>query len=87
LIDDFNPEASRVVVDAFLPTERNINVLDQIITWRGKPSISSGQWVATCELQPNGMRSKASIAFTVYQTGWPQPNAYVERINSNVRHE
>ena len=38
-IDDFNREALGVEVDFSLPSERVIRSLDQIIAWRGKPSI------------------------------------------------
>jgi putative transposase len=39
VIDDFNREALGIEVDFSLPSERVIRALDQIIAWRGKPSI------------------------------------------------
>jgi transposase InsO family protein len=39
VIDDFNREALGIEVDFSLPAERVIRALDQIIAWRGKPSI------------------------------------------------
>ena len=39
VIDDFNREALGIEVDFSLPAERVIRSLDQIIAWRGKPSI------------------------------------------------
>ena len=39
VIDDFNREALGIDVDFTLPSERVIHTLDQIISWRGKPSI------------------------------------------------
>ena len=39
VIDDFNREALGIEVNFSLPSERVIRSLDQIIAWRGKPSI------------------------------------------------
>ncbi len=39
VIDDFNREALGIEVGFSLPSERVIRSLDQIIAWRGKPSI------------------------------------------------
>ena len=39
VIDDFNREALGIEVDFSLPAPRVIRALDQIIVWRGKPSV------------------------------------------------
>jgi len=39
VIDDFNRETFGIEVDFSLPSERVIRSFDQIIVWRGKPSI------------------------------------------------
>jgi putative transposase len=39
VIDDFNREAIGMEVDFFLPSERVIRELKQIISWRGKPEV------------------------------------------------
>ena len=39
MLDDFNREALGIEVSFLLPSERVIRALDQIIAWRGKPSI------------------------------------------------
>jgi putative transposase len=39
VIDDFNREALGIKVDFFLPSERVIRSLDQVIALRGKPNI------------------------------------------------
>ena len=39
VIDDFNREALGIEVNFSLPAERVVRSLDQIIAWRGKPSI------------------------------------------------
>ncbi len=38
LMDDFNREALAIEVDTSLPAERVIRVLEQVLTWRGKPN-------------------------------------------------
>ena len=37
VIDDFNREALGIEVEFWLPSERVIRALEQIIYWRGKP--------------------------------------------------
>ena len=39
VIDDFNREALGIEVDFSLPAKLVVRSLDQIIAWRGKPSI------------------------------------------------
>jgi putative transposase len=39
VIDDFNREALGIEIDFSLPSARIIRALDQIIEWRGKPSV------------------------------------------------
>ena len=39
VIDDFNREALGIEVDFSLPSERVVRSLDQIIAWRGKPTV------------------------------------------------
>ena len=39
VIDDFNREALGIEVDFWLPAERVVRSLDQIIAWRGKPCV------------------------------------------------
>src|SRR5688572_10652274 len=37
LIDDFNREALAIEIDTSLPAERITRILDQVVSWRGKP--------------------------------------------------
>jgi putative transposase len=39
VVDDFNRECLTIDVDFSLPTKRVIGSLEQIIEWRGRPSV------------------------------------------------
>ena len=86
LIDDFNREALAIEIDTSLPAQRIIRVLEQVISWRGKPkrirvdngpefiSIILGTW---CE--------EKGIKLQFIQPGKPTQNAYIERFNGSYR--
>jgi len=88
VIDDFNREALGIEVDFSLPAERVIRALDQIIAWRGKPSIiraDNGPELVSARLME--WAAKHHIHIQHIQPGKPQQNAYVERYNRTVRYE
>jgi putative transposase len=88
LIDDFNREALAIDVDFSLPSLRVIRSLEQVIEWRGKPSVircDNGPEYVSGELQ--AWAAKRSIKIEYIQPGKPQQNAYVERFNRTVRYE
>lgn len=87
VIDDFNREGLGIEVDLSLPTERVIRSLEQIIEWRGKPS------VIRCDNGPEyisgvllAWAERHGIRIEHIQPGKPQQNAYVERYNRTVRY-
>ena len=74
--------------DFSLPTERVIRSLEQIIEWRGKPS------VLRCDNGPEYVSHKLKkwaherdISLLYIQPVNPQQNAYVERFNRTVRYD
>ena len=88
VIDDFNREGLGIEVDFSLPSERVIRSLEQIMSWRGQPT------VLRCDNGPEyvseAMRAwagKRGIGIEYIQPGKPQQNAYVERFNRTVRYE
>ena len=88
VIDDFNREALGIEVDFSLPAERVIRALEQIIAWRGKPSIiraDNGPELVSARLME--WAAKHHIHIQHIQPGKPQQNAYVERYNRTVRYE
>jgi len=88
VIDDYNREALGIGIDFFLPSERAIRALKQIIEWRARPNI------IRCDNGPENISgaiqnwaSEAGIAFQYIQPGKPRQNAYVESFNRTVRYE
>jgi putative transposase len=76
VIDDFNREALGIEVDSSLPSERVIRSLDQIIAWRGKPSIiwtDNGPVLVSGRLM--GLADKHQIHIQHIQPGKPKQNA------------
>lgn len=88
VIDDFNREALGMEIDFSLPSARIIRALDQIIEWRGRPT------VIRCDNGPENISGliqawadRHAIRMDYIQPGKPQQNAYVERFNRTVRYE
>ena len=87
-IDDFNREALGIEADFSLPAERLIRALEQIISWRGKPTI------LRCDNGPEKVSgavqtwaSKQGIRIEYLQPGLPKQSAYIERFNRTVRYD
>jgi putative transposase len=88
VIDDFYREALGIEMDFSLPSERIIRALDQIIAWRGKPSIiraDNGPELVSGRLME--WATNHQIHITHIQLGKPQQNAYVQGFNRTVRYE
>ncbi len=88
VIDDFNREALAMEIDFSLPAERVIRTLDQIIEWRGRPSVlrcDNGPEFQSAALHQ--WASKHGIRIEFIQPGNPQQNAYIERFNRTVRYD
>lgn len=88
VIDDFNREGLGIEVDLSLPAERVVRALEQIIEWRGAPS------VIRCDNGPeyisgrlSAWAEKRGIRLEHIQPGKPQQNAYIERYNRTVRYD
>jgi len=88
VIDDFNREGLSIEVDFSLPAERVIRCLDNIIEWRGMPSIircdNGPEYISGLLLQ---WAERKEIQIQYIQPGKPQQNAYVERYNRTVRYD
>lgn len=88
VLDDFNREGLGIEVDPSLPAARVIRSLEQIIEWRGRPS------VIRCDYGPKyisgallAWADNHGIRIEQIQPGKPQQNAYVERYNRTVRYD
>jgi putative transposase len=88
VIDDFNRELLCAEVDFSLPTARVIRSLEQVIQWRGIPSVirsDNGPEYINPKIAQWAQSKGISLWFT--QPGNPQQNAYVERFNRTMRYE
>jgi putative transposase len=90
VIYDFNREAIGMEVDFSLPSERVIQELKQIISWRGKPAgirCDNGPEYEYISAAIQTLAQELGIRLEYIQPGNPQQNAYVERFNRTVRYE
>lgn len=88
VLDDYSREGLGIEVDLSLPGERVIRSLNQIIEWRGKPSVlrcDNGPEYVSKTLVDWANDNKITLMYI--QPGKPTQNAYVERYNRTVRHE
>ena len=88
VIDDFNREALWIEVDTSLPAERVVRVLEQLLSWRGKPTrlrMDNGPELISQRLE-SWAREK-NIELLHIQPGKPAQNAYIERFNRTYREE
>ena len=88
VIDDFNREALWIEVDTSLPAERAVRVLEQLLSWRGKPArirMDNGPELISQRLE-SWAREK-NIELLHIQPGKPAQNAYIERFNRTYREE
>jgi len=88
ILDDFNREGLTIEVDFSLPSERVVRTLNQVISWRGRPSairVDNGPEYISATLQV--WAAQCGIELMYIQPGKPQQNAYVERYNRTVRQE
>jgi putative transposase len=88
VIDDFNRELLCAEIDLSLPATRVIKALEQVIEWRGRPS------VIRCDNGPEYISQalkdwvkRQGIVLWFIQPGNPQQNAYIERFNRTMRYE
>ncbi len=82
VLGDFNREALAIEVDFSLPSERVIRALEQLIGWRGQPSMircdNGPEYISQATID---WAKERSIHLEFIQPGNPQQNAYVERFN------
>ena len=88
VIDDFNREALWIEVDTSLPAKRVVRVLEQLLSWRGKPTrirMDNGPELISQRLE--GWAKEKNIELLHIQPGKPAENAYIERFNRTYREE
>jgi putative transposase len=88
VIDDYNREALWIEVDTFLPAERVVRVLEQLLSWRGQPAsirMDNGPELISQRLE--SWAKEKNIALLHIQPGKPAQNAYIERFNRTYRED
>lgn len=88
LIDDFNREALWIEVDTSFPAERVVRVLEQLLSWRGKPTsirMDNGPELISQRLE--SWAQEKHIELLHIQPGKPAQNAYIERFNRTYRED
>jgi putative transposase len=88
VIDDFNREALWIEVDTCIPAQRVVQVLEQLLDWRGKPAkirMDNGPELISQRLE-NWAKEK-NLTLLHIQPGKPAQNAYLERFNRTYREE
>jgi len=88
VLDDFNREGLIIEADLSLPAARVVRALDQLIEWRGAPSVircDNGPEYISETVQP--WAKGRGIHLDFIQPGQPQQHAYIERYNRTVRYD
>ena len=87
VIDDFKREGLLIDAGYSFPAIRVLRSLNQLIEWRGKPSVircDNGPEFISHEFAHWAKQNKIRIEFI--QPGNPQQNAYIERHNKTIRY-
>jgi putative transposase len=88
LIDDFNREALAIEVDSSIGGARVARVLEEVISWRGKPetlrSDNGPEFLSTALVE---FCEQRGIKLKYIQPGKPVQNALIERFNRSFRRD
>jgi putative transposase len=88
IIDDYNREALNIAVDYSFSSEKVIQILEQIIDWRGHPeSIRSDNGTEFTAKAFEGFCNKFGIQHLKTKKGKPMQNGYIERFNRTYRED
>ena len=88
VIDDYNREALWIEVDTSLPSERVVQVLEQLLDWRAAPAkirMDNGPELISQRLEAWAREQHIELAHI--QPGKPAQNAYIERFNRTYRED
>ena len=88
VLDDCNREGLLAEIDFSLPAQRVTRALNQLIEWRGKPTvIRSDNGPEYISHHFKQWAEQRGIVLWYTQPGNPQQNAYIERFNRTMRYE
>ena len=88
VIDDYNREALSIYSSYSFPSEKVVELLGQIIDWRGKPeAIRSDNGTEFTAKAFEAFCFKYGIKHLKSQKGKPMQNGYIERFNRTYRED
>jgi putative transposase len=88
VIDDYNREALAIEVDCSFPSLKVVDIVKQIIEWRGKPEeIRSDNGTEFIAKAFEGFCENSCITHVRIQKGKPMQNGYIERFNRTYRED
>jgi len=88
VLDDFNREVLAIEIAISIPAVRIIRVLEEIISWRGKPrSIRVGNGPEFVSKAFEVWCKNNDIVLNYIQPGKPTQNSLIERLNGSYRRD
>ena len=88
IIDDYNREALAIEVDFSFPSSKVVQMVEQVIEWRGKPEhIRSDNGTEFIAKAFEGFCSNSGIEHIKIQKGKPMQNGFIERFNRSYRED
>jgi putative transposase len=88
IIDDFNRESLTINISYSFPSEKVIEILEEVIEWRGKPeSIRTENGTEFIAHAFTNFCIRKNIEHIKIQKGKPTQNSYIERFNRSYRED
>ena len=88
ILDDYNREALNIVVDYSFSSNKVVDIIEQVIEWRGQPEeIRSDHGTEFTAKAFEGFCSKLGIRHLKSAKGRPMQNGYIERFNRTYRED
>jgi putative transposase len=88
IIDDYNREILTIEVGYSFPSVKVVEMLNQVIEWRGKPEqIRSDNGTEFIAKAFEGFCENSGISHVRIQKGKPMQNGYIERFNRTYRED
>lgn len=88
ILDDYNREALAIEIEYSFPSQKVVEVVRQIIEWRGRPQeIRSDNGPEFIAKAFEGFCENSTIEHILIQKGKPTQNGYVERFNRSYRED
>jgi len=88
ILDDYNRESLSINISYSFPSEKVIEIVEQVIEWRGKPeSIRTDNGTEFIAHAFTNFCIREKIEHIKIQKGKPTQNSYIERFNRSYRED